>query len=115
MSDLTFRRLRLANVDRVSQFDGEFQLHDWSEMEWGCAAAGEMGELCNALKKRARSRKHNEITGKTTLSNQDVADEAADVVIYLDLLLAQIGQDLGEAVRRKFNAVSDRAGCRTCL
>ena len=37
-------------------------------------------------------------------------DELADVVCYLDLLAFRLGIDLGEAVRDKFNRVSERVG-----
>lgn len=36
--------------------------------------------------------------------------EAADVVIYADLLANYLGFDLGDAVREKFNKTSSRYG-----
>lgn len=97
---LSFDRLRLANVTRSETSFGH-ALNDWSPSDWAMAAAGEMGETCNALKKRLR-----EDVDAPDL--EDVGDEIADTICYLDLLAARLGIDLGEAVRRKFNKVSDR-------
>lgn len=93
---LDFAKLRRANVLRcVSAF--KHTLSDWSPAEWGCALAGEVGELCNLLKKLLRG---------DPVSKDDIADELADVIAYADLLAAALNIDLGEAVRRKFNKVS---------
>jgi NTP pyrophosphatase (non-canonical NTP hydrolase) len=109
---LTFDALRALNVPRVAAFGQT--LASWSPMEWACAAAGEMGELCNALKKRSRKedpkRPGHDITGKPIPSVRDVADEIADVIIYLDLLAAREGIDVGDAVARKWNEVSAKMG-----
>ena len=90
--------LRKANVKRCVQ-DFKHSLDDWSEMEWGCAAAGEMGELCNLLKKRKRGE---------DIPLKAVMDEIADVIIYLDLLAAKLGVHLSGPIRDKFNEVSER-------
>ena len=45
----------------------------------------------------------------------EISHEIADVVIYLDLLAQSYGIDLGTAVRRKFNVVSDRRGSEVTL
>lgn len=113
--DLTFAALREINKERCEAlFHG---LYDWSEMEWAAAIAGELGEAINKLKKRARATlqfegrnrgRHREADHKVT--EDDVMDELADTFIYMDLLAAVMGKDLGEAVRRKFNAVSEREG-----
>jgi len=39
---------------------------------------------------------------------EDIADEIADTIIYLDLLAARLEINLDDAVRRKFNEVSTR-------
>jgi NTP pyrophosphatase (non-canonical NTP hydrolase) len=97
---LDLLELRKANKKRcIESF--KHSLEDWSEMEWGCAAAGEMGELCNLLKKRRRGE---------TIPLKAVMDEIADVIIYLDLLAARLGVHLSGPIRDKFNEVSDRRG-----
>jgi NTP pyrophosphatase (non-canonical NTP hydrolase) len=94
---LSFKQLRKANVKRCES--AFHPVKDWSPTDWGCAAAGEMGETCNLLKKMLRGQK---------IKKQDVADEIADVIMYMDLLAARLDIDLGEAVRHKFNVVSNR-------
>lgn len=96
---LTFQELRTANQSRLPHFG----LHgDWTPADWAVATTGELGEGCNFLKKMRR--------GDPNVSVNDVAKELADTVTYLDFLAWSLGIDLGEAVRSKFNEVSDRIG-----
>lgn len=109
---MDFQTLRDANIKRLPQFknskgepahsqpDGS----DWSLAEWCNAVTGELGEAANLIKKVQR--------GDYTLeeSRQDLADEFADIVTYLDILAMRAGVDLGEAVKNKFNLVSRRVG-----
>jgi NTP pyrophosphatase (non-canonical NTP hydrolase) len=101
---LNFDELRDANVRRCE--DVFHVLDEWSLTDWGCAMAGEVGEACNLIKKRRRGEE---------IDSDDIAEEVADVVIYADLLLARLGKDLGEAVRAKFNKVSQRRGSQIRL
>ena len=78
-----------------------FGIDSWSETDWGCAAAGEMGELCDLLKKRRRGQ---------DIPLEAVGKEIADVVTYLDLLCAKLGLSLQDVVTKKFNEVSARCG-----
>lgn len=94
---MTFRELTKANTKRCNE--SFHKINEWSPTDWGCAAAGEMGELCNMLKKMKRGKK---------IAKSKVADEIADTVMYLDLLATRLDIDLETAVRRKFNIVSDR-------
>jgi len=101
---LTSDFLRAQNVARC---DESFQMHGglagWSVPHWAMATTGELGELCNLLKKVERG----EVIAKTA-----IAHELADVAIYLDLLSAKLGVDLARAVREKFNIVSDRVNSK---
>ena len=63
--------------------------------------AGEVGELCNLLKKIRRGE---------DIDPEDVEMEMADVAIYLDLVAHHAGIDLGEAIRHKFNRDSVKRG-----
>lgn len=81
-------------------------LNDWSPLEWGGAAAGEMGELCNLLKKKRRGE---------NVDNKAIADEIADTITYLDLLAQSLGIDMGDALISKFNVVSARVGYKLRL
>lgn len=76
----------------------------WSPMQWGCAIAGEAGELCNLVKKLERGRDDDPDDINA------IADEAADVVIYLDLLCARLGIDLASAIPIKFDKTSEKVG-----
>lgn len=99
---LLFSVLRAANVDRCESGKFNHQLQDWTPAMWACAAAGEMGELCNLIKKQFR--------GIDVVTEKMLADEIADVVIYLDLLAARLGIDMGQAVVSKFNETSLKRG-----
>lgn len=101
---LLFSVLRAANVDRCESGKFNHQLNDWSEAQWACALAGEVGELCNLIKKRFRGIKSDIVTEKM------LANELADIICYADLLAAKLGIDLGHAVKDKFNEVSRKRG-----
>jgi NTP pyrophosphatase (non-canonical NTP hydrolase) len=109
---LSFNDLRGANTARLPQFknchgepahsqpDGS----DWSPAQWLQAVTGELGEYANLRKKFER--------GDISFDEfkQKASHELADVVTYLDILAMQLGIDLGEAVKEKFNIVSERVG-----
>jgi NTP pyrophosphatase (non-canonical NTP hydrolase) len=94
-----FKDLREANIQRCEQ--SYHPVREWSPPEWLMCATGELGELAGAMKLRRRGQH---------VPDEVIAHEIADVIIYLDLLAASLGIDLEEAVRRKFNIVSDRVG-----
>jgi NTP pyrophosphatase (non-canonical NTP hydrolase) len=92
---LTFEALRRINAARSAAWEARsVQDANWNLAEWGCALAGEVGELCNLLKKYRRGE---------DVPESALADEIADVALYLDLVALHAGIDLGEAVRAKFN------------
>lgn len=109
---LTFNTLRQANIKRLPLFknakgepahskpDGS----DWSHAEWLQALTGELGEYANLRKKVLRG----DLTMKEALPA--LADELADVAIYLDILAFQLGIDLGESVMSKWNRTSEKVG-----
>lgn len=102
---LSFLELRTASQERLES--GIFGHDEWPPERWGLAAAGELGEGCNKLKKILR--------GDRGVTAKDVAHELADTVIYLDHWAQSMGIDLGRAVREKFNLVSDRVGSEVKL
>jgi NTP pyrophosphatase (non-canonical NTP hydrolase) len=73
------------------------------------AVTGELGEYANMSKKLRRG----DLTEEEF--KQAASKELADVVTYLDILAMQLGIDLGEAVRSKFNEVSRRVGADVFL
>ena len=114
---LSFHTLREANKKRLPQFknsrgepahskaDGS----DWKLSAWSNAVCGELGEAANIIKKIER--------GDISLdeARNDLADELADVATYLDILAFRAGIDLGEAVKDKFNRVSERVNANVCI
>ena len=92
-----FRELNVARC--IAAFHNPCE---WSETDWACALAGEVGELCNLIKKM---RRHEAVL------TADLADEIADVLTYLDLLAHRLDIELGPALTRKFDEVSDRRDC----
>jgi NTP pyrophosphatase (non-canonical NTP hydrolase) len=109
---LTFNTLRRANLKRLPLFrdrhgrtahakeDGS----DWSPASWLQAVVGELGEYANLRKKFERG----DYTAEEV--RPMLADELADVVIYLDILASQLGIDLGDAVMSKWNRTSEKVG-----
>lgn len=130
---INFDDLRRANLKRLPLFkdrlgnvchqssDGS----DWRPADWMTAIVGEVGELAGELKKArrgdyggfARTCMYDSVLGYGVHPahtpcevTEKIKREAADIVIYLDILMAQFGIDLGEAVAHKFNEVSERIG-----
>lgn len=107
---LSFDQLRNANMRRLPQFKNKYgelahskpDGSDWSPAQWLQATVGELGEYANLRKKYDRG----DVTKEEFLT--EAGHELADVVTYLDILAYQLGINLGEAVRTKFNVVSER-------
>lgn len=95
-----FKQLKKANKERCPEF-GHGGIDGWSLTDWACAVAGETGEMCNLIKKMHRG---------DNIKMEDVGKEAADIVIYLDMLCQRAGIDLQTAIVNKFNEVSERIG-----
>jgi NTP pyrophosphatase (non-canonical NTP hydrolase) len=66
---INFDQLRRANVARYK----DYPCDNWTLTDWGCCLAGEVGEMCNLLKKRK--------LGKD-VDPAEIAKEIADVIIY---------------------------------
>lgn len=94
---LTFEEFHRLNVYRSTE-DVKHS-NDWSDMEWGCALSGEVGELCNYLKKRRRGDK---------IAKEALSHEVCDIITYLSLLCHKIDIDMEDAIVGKFNKVSKR-------
>jgi len=106
---MNLNELRIANVKRCEQVF--HPLGAGTPAEWACAMAGEAGEACNVAKKIKRLETGtNTAKAPATLDEcrRQMAKELADTVIYADLLAARLGINLGDAIRDKFNEVSER-------
>ena len=105
---LTFDDFRKANVSRCVVWHPA-GIDSWSASDWTVAIVGELGELASLIKMRNRER-DGLVGNKFSPTDEQIANEAADVATYLDLFCASHGIDLGSAIARKFNEVSERNG-----
>ena len=112
MHNLKFSELRETSLQRCQRWHPG-GLQEWSLSDWFTATMGELGEAANIAKKLNRIR--DGAQGYAAHETEDflreqLADELADVQIYLDILAASEGIDLGLATARKFNKTSDKVG-----
>lgn len=112
---LTFNQLREKNLSRVHHWHYGFNdqaPNQWSGGDWSNAMCGEAGETANVVKKLRRL--ETGVIGNGDVSKEELLEmlamEIADTATYLDLLAAYYGIDMGEAIRKKFNIVSDKQG-----
>jgi NTP pyrophosphatase (non-canonical NTP hydrolase) len=103
-TSLDLASFRAANIERC---EGDFhELSVWSPTDWACAAAGELGEACNMIKKLRRGQ---------DIDLQAIGFELADAVTYIDLLAVRLQRDLALDMITKFNIISDRSGSKIYL
>jgi NTP pyrophosphatase (non-canonical NTP hydrolase) len=108
---LTFAELRRAAVARQAEWDP----HGRAETSLAFRAvelAEEAGEVCGAVKNLLREELN--LPGSRS-SIEHLAAELADTVIVADLLAAQAGIDLAEAISTTFNAKSKQLGFQTLI
>lgn len=108
LSDLT-----QINVERAKRWHPGFPADDaWSLADWSNAMCGEAGEAANIVKKirRVDTGHAGALDPSRAILVAELADEIADVFLYLNLLAAKEGISMEAAVIRKFNAVSVREG-----
>lgn len=99
---LSFEQLRIRNQERARRLSHS---KDWSLLEWAGAMCGEAGEAANICKKFHRGDFDNH-PDESMRGRDLLAAELADLIIYADLLAANAGINLGEAVKDKFNETS---------
>ena len=114
---LTFKKLSEINLKRAKRWHKTDNLNDWSISDWAVAAAGEMGEICNVVKKLRRI--ESQYIGINDKDRQikdnkhaieEIGKEIADTVLYLNLLSIRCGLSLEEEIINKFNQTSDKYG-----
>ncbi len=111
VNGLRMRDFSAINKQRCERWHG---IHEWSLSDWATAAAGELGEACNLIKKLNRIR--DSVGGNfgddndAQILRNKLALELADVATYVDLLATAAGVNLEECVIAKFNAVSVKNG-----
>lgn len=105
-------RFSEQNRRRCESPDGfNHKLDSWSLSDWITATTGELGEAANIVKKLNRVR--DGIPGNAETPKElraALADELADVAIYLDLLAQAAGFDLETIREAKFAKTSRRIG-----
>lgn len=114
---VSFDSLRAANQRRHRAWPGRQRIDIAFR---GVELAGEVGELCNVLKKIARIQRgirgsHGRMRNveKAALLQELRAaarEEIADVVISLDLIAMDLGVNLSEVVPEKFDETSRKVG-----
>lgn len=104
----SFADLRAVNTARDHEWNSGTERVSLSFR--GLELSGEVGEACNIMKKLERERYG--IRGSRA-SPEMLAEELADVIICVDLIAMDLGIDLGEAVKRKFDATSEKYGLAT--
>lgn len=126
MNDFTIRQMSETNRSRCARWHNDYPAAgrgEWTVAHWSNAVCGEAGELANVAKKLERLRFMGAVSARDAakLGTNDVAlaakrlydqlaDEVADVVLYADLVLGDYDLDLGAAIARKFNLVSEAEG-----
>tara|TARA_Y100000034_G_C6902529_1_gene417736 strand:+ start:554 stop:940 length:387 start_codon:yes stop_codon:yes gene_type:complete len=86
------------------------ECENWELGDWGNALAGEVGELCNFIKKIRRI----EVKATTLNSDMSMAEltkaagkEMGDVMSYLANIASELNLDLEKETVDKFNLVSE--------
>lgn len=107
---MNLEKFRKLNTERAIE---GFKTYDNVPLTyWTTALAGEVGELCNMVKKLERVRLGGIDGGSTytaaNITNKDLAEEIGGIFIYLDLLSARLGIDLAAAAITTFNEKSDK-------
>lgn len=110
-NQLTLRDVSKVNRQRCDRWHSGSE--PWSSSDWTNALAGEVGELCNVVKK-IRCHESGAGTGYNTPDMTtllaSVKDEIADVYLYLDLVAYHFGLALKECIVPKFDRVSEAQG-----
>lgn len=114
---LDLAAMRPINVQRAK--DG-FKCYDNQPLTyWTTALAGEVGELCNMIKKIQRVEKGG-VDGGSSYTAKDISkemlkEEIGGIAIYLDLLASLLDIDLEEAIMDTFNQKSRNMGFKEML
>lgn len=111
---LDLASFRPLNVQRATE---GFKCYDNQPLTyWTTALAGEVGELCNMIKKMQRVERGG-VDGGSSYTAKDITkemlkEEIGGIAIYLDLLASLLDISLEEAVIDTFNSKSEKYGFR---
>lgn len=109
---LDLSSFRSLNVQRAK--DG-FKCYDNQPLTyWTTALAGEVGELCNMIKKLQRVEKGGVDSGSSytakDINKEMLKEEIGGIAIYLDLMASLLDINLEEAIIDTFNSKSEKHG-----
>lgn len=107
---MVYETLREANIARQAEWTSNGAVLSLSFA--GNELAGEVGEVCNVIKKLDREALGLPGSRDTV---EHLSEELADVLICVDLIAMRFGIDTDQAVARKFNATSEKVGLNTRL
>jgi len=107
---LNLQTFRAVNVDRAINGFNCYQNQPLTY--WTTALAGEVGELCNMIKKLQRV-ENGGIDGGSSYKACDITkkmlqEEIGGIAIYLDLLASLLDIELEEAIQSTFNNKSEQ-------
>ncbi|MFM8255610.1 MAG: hypothetical protein ACKN9Q_03380 [Bacteroidota bacterium] len=107
---LNLQTFRAVNVDRAINGFNCYQNQPLTY--WTTALAGEVGELCNMIKKLQRV-ENGGIDGGSSYKASDITkkmlqEEIGGIAIYLDLLASLLDIELEEAIQSTFNNKSEQ-------
>ncbi|MBS1655042.1 MAG: hypothetical protein JSU05_09365 [Bacteroidetes bacterium] len=109
---LDLEKFRTINVQRAIE---GFKCYDNQPLTyWTTALAGEVGELCNMIKKMQRVERGG-VDGGNSYTAKDITkamlkEEIGGIAIYLDLLASLLNINLEEAIVDTFNEKSAKSG-----
>ena len=109
---LDLAALRPINVQRATE---GFKCYDNQPLTyWTTALAGEVGELCNMIKKMQRVERGG-VDGGSSYTAKDISkemlkEEIGGIAIYLDLLASLLDISLEDAIIDTFNSKSEKYG-----
>lgn len=107
---LNLQTLRTTNVDRA--INGFNCYNNQPITYWTTALAGEVGELCNMIKKLQRVEKGGIDSGSSykasDIDKNMLKEEIGGIAIYLDLLASLLDVDLEDAICTTFNKKSEQ-------
>ena len=114
---LDLAAFRPINVQRATE---GFKCYDNQPLTyWTTALAGEVGELCNMIKKIQRVERGG-VDGGSSYTAKDITkemlkEEIGGIAIYLDLLASLLNISLEEAIVDTFNSKSEKYGFKEKL
>lgn len=105
-------RLREANAARNEEYRAKTAGQPLPLLFRATEFAGEVGELCNVIKKMERERLG---WGGKRATMDDLREEFGGVLATLDLLAMELSIDLADVTAREFNKVTNRLGLTVTL